>query len=294
MSSIADRVSYFLDCLGKYSSKRHFICGNCGSSQFETVDRKYVVTSLRRCQHCRILYRVPTTTHQENDDFYNEKYEEGFTTSTPTDDKLKTLIETKFSNSEKDYHRYIYSLQKLGIKAGDRIFDFGCSWGYGSYQLSGCGYEVNSFEVSRNRAAFAREKLGVNIVEDIKCFLENQNNKNCFDCFFSSHVLEHVPSPSETLRLGQTLVRNGGLIVAITPNGTAAYRQKNPVSWHRVWGEKHGYLLDDVFYRSYFQTCPMLICSLPVGDAEAAGFLAGQRIVQNDLDGPELLVAARI
>jgi len=174
------------------------------------------------------------------------------------------------------------------------VFDFGCSWGYGSYQLSDCGYKVTSFEISRSRAAFAAEKLGVNIVEDIKYFLENQNNKNSFDCFFSCHVLEHVPSPSETLALGQALIRKGGLIVAITPNGAVAYRQKNPVSWHRVWGEKHPYLLDDVFYRSCFQDRQMLICSLPIGDAEAAAFRSGQCLVENHLDGPELLVSARI
>jgi len=45
-----------------------------------------------------------------------------------------------------------------------------------------------------------------------------KNNDNKLDFFFMSHVLEHVPNPSETLDLGLKLLKKGGYIVSFTPN----------------------------------------------------------------------------
>jgi 2-polyprenyl-3-methyl-5-hydroxy-6-metoxy-1,4-benzoquinol methylase len=41
-----------------------------------------------------------------------------------------------------------------------------------------------------------------------------------------SHVLEHVPNPSEILDLGLKLVRKGGYIVSFTPNGSMEHKKK--------------------------------------------------------------------
>ena len=72
-------------------------------------------------------------------------------------------------------------LTKLGLNRGNTIFDYGCSWGYGSYQLVQAGFEVISFEVAPSRRRFAREKLGVTTVDDMATDLDLH-----FDCFFLS------------------------------------------------------------------------------------------------------------
>jgi hypothetical protein len=64
---------------------------------------------------------------------------------------------------------------------------------------------------------------------------------------YSSHVLEHVSNPTATLYQQLSMIREGGLEVAHTPKGSAAYRQRNNQTFHRIWGQVHPVLLSDSF-----------------------------------------------
>jgi cyclopropane fatty-acyl-phospholipid synthase-like methyltransferase len=72
-------------------------------------------------------------------------------------------------------------LKQLGLGKGPKIFDFGCSWGYGSYQLIKAGFDVISYEISSSRRQFAREKLGLNTIDDVKSAFDTFASH--FDCF---------------------------------------------------------------------------------------------------------------
>src|SRR5216684_9278449 len=157
-------------------------CPSCGSTVSRVVDSKFVVTRLVRCGQCRLLFRTPTTTRDASRSFYQSEYSQGFTTSVPTESELELLKRQNFSG-EKDYTPYIDVLRELNIKPGARIFDFGCSWGYGRWQLEKHGYKVTAFEISMNRGAYAAEKLGISTVTSIEQVTES------FDVFFSAHVL---------------------------------------------------------------------------------------------------------
>src|SRR5687768_14606475 len=97
-----------------------------------TVDRKYLVTTLRRCRRCQLLFRAPTSTHEEQEAFYQEEYQQGFTTDLPDERTLSAYLTSEFRGGEKDYTAYLRVLDALGVLPGQRLFDFGCSWGYGS------------------------------------------------------------------------------------------------------------------------------------------------------------------
>ena len=143
---------------------------------------------------------------------YQTEYEEGFTTSLPSDAKLAALMQSGFRGHEKDYAPYVDVLGALGVEPGARLLDFGCSWGYGSYQLRRAGFDVEACEISAPRAAYGRDKLGVRI-RDVAGLPDES-----FDIFFSAHVIEHVPSVSQLLELGLRVLRPGGLLVTFTPN----------------------------------------------------------------------------
>jgi 2-polyprenyl-3-methyl-5-hydroxy-6-metoxy-1,4-benzoquinol methylase len=201
------------------------------------------VTSLRRCDECCLLFRAPTTTVEENATFYQSEYRQGFTTDLPDEHSLRHLLETNFVGSEKDYSVYINVLKALGCHPGDRILDFGCSWGYGSWQLRHSGFEVISYEISRPRCEFARAMLDVASYDS----LEELGQKD-FDVFFSAHVIEHVPSVSDVLAYAKKMLRKGGLFVAFTPNGSDDFRKAAPTAWNRLWNMVHPNFLDVVFY----------------------------------------------
>src|SRR5271169_1850277 len=163
-------------------------CPACGSHDTTLVKRKYMVTALWRCGHCRLMFRIPKTTENENDRFYQEDYRQGFTADCPAPEVLEELKRTGFRYTAKDYTRYVEILRALGLAPGQSVFDFGSSWGYGSWQLARAGFRVYSYEVSRPRACYSAERLG--------CDVRSPGDlPEKVDCLFSAHVIEHLVNP---------------------------------------------------------------------------------------------------
>jgi len=151
---------------------------------------------------------------------------QGPAAGTPSDAALTELKRSNFAGTETCYSYYTGVLTQLGLKPGARVFDYGCSWGYGSYQLAQFGFEVTSFEVAPTRRRYAREKLGVSTIDDVGDVATDLALQ--FDCFFSAHVLEHVPSPAQSFNYAMRLLKPGGLFVSLTPNGDEGHRSTNP------------------------------------------------------------------
>jgi 2-polyprenyl-3-methyl-5-hydroxy-6-metoxy-1,4-benzoquinol methylase len=240
-----------------------------------------------------LLYRTPTTTIEENKDFYQEEYTQGFTTDCPNDDKLNELISNNFRNTEKDYSKIIEILNILDLKSNTNVsslFDYGCSWGYGSYQLKKI-FNVKSYEISAPRAKYARDKLGVNIINESE--LDSlKNNDNKLDFFFMSHVLEHVPNPSETLDLGLKLLKKGGYIVSFTPNGSMENKKINS-KWSKLWGMVHPNFIDEKFYEKFFKNNIYYIGSSKYNLKNIQNFTKNNQNYIDDLSGNELMIIVK-
>jgi len=233
------------------------------------------------------MFRSPADTAEELLSYYQDEYSSGFTTTLPTDDKLAAMLRSGFANTPKDFGRYVRIMQALGVPKGGRILDFGSSWGYGVWQFERAGYQVYGFELSMARAHFAREKLGVNVVSDIDRLPEN------LDVCFSSHVLEHVPQLKDALGRLFSALRPGGLMIAITPNGSQQYRQKRPGAWQRSWGLKHPLVLDAEYWQTVLGSHEYILTSaLGEENAMRQWVAHGGRQI-GALDQWELLVAAR-
>ncbi|TCT08069.1 class I SAM-dependent methyltransferase [Aquabacter spiritensis] len=283
------RLAYLANSLARTFDRKRAKCPNCGSATSDLVARKYLVTALRRCRSCALMFRTPTDPANLNEAFYEESYSQGFTTDLPDDRALQRLVSTNFASSEKDYSAYIAVLSSLGIGSGARLFDFGCSWGYGSYQLAQAGLFVTAFEIAPTRSRYAREKLGVNVLDQIETAALDQH-RGQYDCFFSSHVIEHVPVPHEVFTLAQVLLREGGLFVSFTPNGSEASRRHN-TTWSKAWGEVHPHFIDDIFLDTHFGASPRVFGSSPISRARLPA--APESLRLDDLSRGELFFAAR-
>ena len=283
------KLSYLAACVRKRCMGKCSSCPSCGWPDSVVVDRKFLVTSLRRCRNCRLLFRAPTTTPEENAAFYQRSYRSGFTTDMPSDGELARYVDSGWAGTGGDYSVYIGVLQVVARPNGSRVLDFGCSWGYGTWQLRRSGFDAEGFEVSVPRAEFARNKLGLTV------HTPSGGVSGLFDVFFSSHVLEHVPSVGKAIDFGMGLLRPGGLFVAATPNGSAGFRELSPTAWRKRWGFIHPNMLDDTFYRSYFAGGPILLASDPYPMAKLHAWAAAPRgvCVADQLRGAELLVLAK-
>lgn len=242
--------------VAQFKSKR-FRCPSCGAESRDVVDRKWIVTQLRRCPSCLLLFRTPTDEPIHNATFYETAYEQGFTTEMPSEEVLTELKRTNFATTEKDFSMYISTLKQLGLRPGNRIFDFGCSWGYGSYQFMQAGFDVTAFEIAPTRRRFASDRMGVRVVTGLDRLAPS------FDCFFSAHVLEHVPSPSAAIRSGLRILKRGGIFACFTPNGSTSYRAATP-TWSTIWGALHPQLIDELFLDRIFTNYPRCIGSSPI------------------------------
>jgi len=289
MPTTQKKLQYFWDSLVKTAKSKDSACPSCGHLRSHVVDRKFAVTRLQRCGNCQLLYRAPTTTDEEYRRYYQQDYSEGFTTDLPSLDELGEMRRLNFAGTEKDYSRYVEVLRALGCGPGDRLLDFGCSWGYGSWQLSQAGFGVKSIELSQRRREFAHRHLGVEVYSD-----SDEIEAGTFDVFFSSHVLEHIPKLSGIIDLARRAVRPGGWFVAFTPNGSSGNRNTDPKAWHQIWGFVHPLCLDDVFYQSFFLDSRYLIDSSPYATPEIA---AWARTCKESAvlrrHGQELLIAVR-
>jgi 2-polyprenyl-3-methyl-5-hydroxy-6-metoxy-1,4-benzoquinol methylase len=227
-------------------------------------------------------------TVEESAMFYQTDYSQGFTTEMPNDDALQTVLTNRFKGNEKDYSGYIAVLAALGCKPGQRVLDFGCSWGYGSWQLKQAGYKVIGFEISKPRCGYAQEKLGI----DAHTQHEDVGSDQTFDIFFSAHVLEHVPSVRDTIAFARRKLKPGGLFIGFTPNGSMAFKNASPIAWGRLWGVVHPNFIDDVYYRRAFPSC--LLASLPYDVDDITTRWKANGLTTPKLDGSELMVATRL
>jgi SAM-dependent methyltransferase len=190
------------------------------------------------------------------------------------------LKSASFAGSAKDYSGYIGVLCAAGLEAGSTIFDFGCSWGYGSWQLSMAGYRVFSYEVSHPRARYAAEKLDCRLATP-------QELKEKVDCFFAAHVIEHLTNPRSLWEIARDVVKPGGKVVLFLPNGEPRREQVYP-AYHKIWGQVHPLLLSPLALTRMGELFGFSVrCySSPYDVKEIAGQAPGQQT------GDELLVLA--
>src|SRR5439155_27238592 len=98
-----------------------------------------------------------------------------------------------------------------------RVLDIGCGNGSNMSLLSARGHSPVGLTLSLSEAAICRERGIECVVADINGDLV-QFADGSFYALFLSHVLEHLPWPSHTLRrLSRLLTPDGALYVAL-PN----------------------------------------------------------------------------
>lgn len=277
------KVSYLLSGLsGRLGSRRE--CVVCGSLDGKRIDRKWF-HSLIECQNCGVLFRFPSESPEKMAQFYAQGYSEpGLTTQLPDDDALSNLLERGFKGSEKDFTYHTAVLKAVGAPENGRLLDYGANWGYASWQFARSGFDVTSYEISKERANFGK-KLGIDIHTDIATVGDG------FDVVYSSHVMEHTPNPKESIDEQLALVRPGGLVVAHTPNGSAAHREAAVKSFNRLWGLAHPVLLTKEFVQHVAGPRPYLITS--DDRPEMVSQWDGQSQMVGDLSGGGLFFAIR-
>jgi 2-polyprenyl-3-methyl-5-hydroxy-6-metoxy-1,4-benzoquinol methylase len=284
--TFSQKINYLLDSTLRYFEAVK--CPYCSSGKHILIDRKYIVTRLFECEDCHLYFRHPQERIIQNKIFYQTDYKEkdNITAFLPDKIELETLINNDFQKGNKNAGRYVRLFRSLFPGEQKlKIIDYGCSWGYITFQLAKAGFDMQGYEISKARVAYGNSNLGVDIKDR-----ENELRKGN-DLFFSAHVIEHHPDIKGMISLAKKLVTPDGYFVAISPNGSEEYRSRNNSSFHHAWGKVHPNYLNAGFYKTIFKNHPYFIGCSPFDFGRIRTW--GNNQIIDKTDGEELILIAK-
>jgi 2-polyprenyl-3-methyl-5-hydroxy-6-metoxy-1,4-benzoquinol methylase len=282
------QASFLARVLLNYGTDKR--CPYCNSQMTRLDARKCIVLELRQCDNCGLRFRWPKQTTEFSEKFYQSSYKEGtYTTDLPDKETLDKYIASGFVGSPKDFSSSIGVLK--GLLPQGRVLDYGCSWGYGTYQLKRAGFEAVGFEISKPRAQEGRKALGVEIVDTLQNL--DEMSSASFDGIYASHVLEHLQSLREVFAFFARVLKPNGIAMVLVPNCGGKMARELGTGWGSMIGEKHTLALDADFFRKNMPHFGFQVLTLsePYELSQVEGAL--RRTSSLPADGQELMVVAR-
>lgn len=251
------------------------------------MGRKKLIVEILRCERCDLIFRYPTEEVAENEVRYQEIYDAPIVTRLPGDADLAGFLQQGFPGNL-DFSARIAAMCTLC--SSGRILDYGCSWGYGVHQLRAAGFDAVGYEVSRPRARFGTQKLGVGIIDTASDLAALPPGS--FDAIFSNHAIEHLPDLNAAFDTFARLLAPGGLLFSILPNFTGRSAREG-LFWRWI-GCDHPIAPTDRFFERSLMAhgfATVKFGSSPF-DNTIIERLRAREFDRIDRDGDELLVMA--
>lgn len=122
---------------------------------------------------------------------------------------------------------------------GGRSLDVGCGSGWLVERCKQEGWEAFGIEPGHEAAERARRFTGRPVYEGTLPGVDLPESS--FDAVTFWHVLEHVPSPLQTLRAAARLLRPGGALLVVVPNYASIERRITGERWFGLDLPRHLY-----------------------------------------------------
>ncbi|MCF6177766.1 MAG: class I SAM-dependent methyltransferase [Geopsychrobacter sp.] len=137
---------------------------------------------------------------------------------------MKTLHEQLYLKKE------IRLIKEAGLAEG-KLLDVGCGSGWISNVWAQSGYLVTGLEPSLARCSLAREKYGLNVINE---YIENTEFDKSFDISILRHVIEHFQDPGAVLKKINGSLKDDGIVIVVVPNIDCFGRNLFGVDWEWV------------------------------------------------------------
>lgn len=226
-------------------------CPYCRSNETLRIGKNATLSHVRQCSTCALMFRWPKQDHRFNFNFYQSAYSKAHrspVTDLPNGRELSEYKRNNFRGSPRDFQDYVNLVKLLGATT---VLDYGCSWGYATYQFKHSGLKAYGMEVSKPRADFGRHELGVEIFDSATALIASGIK---FDCIFSSHVLEHLPSPSVAFDLFDRIMAPCSTLILEVPNCGGANAKKFGVKWGPFSSALHPLSFTSAFFVNTFSS----------------------------------------
>lgn len=124
----------------------------------------------------------------------------------------------------------------LPIKSGGRLLEVGCGSGLGLQSMQEKGWSVTGVDFDLGAVDAARGK-GLDVRHGQLSALAFADES--FDAVVMSHVIEHVPSPIELLRECRRVLKDNGVVIALTPNAKSRGHRRYARHWRGLEPPRH-------------------------------------------------------
>lgn len=191
-------------------------CAVCGSDTpeilFEGADYWFKLPGrfpVCQCTQCGLLYLNPRPTRDSIGAYYPENYQP-YRIATEDIGSYRQRWEQATMLKKR-----VRAIQKRTPEPG-RVLDVGCATGTLLAALRDVGWEPHGVEPNPKASAYARERLGLNVITG-----ELQDagfDEKSFDLVIFWDVLEHVFDPRDTLVEAARLAKPNGMLLLTLPN----------------------------------------------------------------------------
>lgn len=131
---------------------------------------------------------------------------------------------------------WLYSYFYLPWVTGGRLLEIGCGSGWQLARMKQAGWDTMGLDFDPEAAKAARQR-GLDVqVGDVR---ELGLAGGSFDAIVMAHVLEHVFDPVSLLAECKRLLKPGGRLVSITPNGRSLGHRAYRAAWRGLEPPRH-------------------------------------------------------
>ena len=161
--------------------------------------------ALARCDDCGLIYQV----NIPNDELLSRLYEEWISPALAFARYHNHLPPLHYVGLASEVHLAATLIQPAAPRLA---LDYGCGWGEWARMTQAFGFEAWGTELSPTRRQYAAQS-GIRVVADAAL------PAAAFGLINLDQVLEHLPSPCETLSFLAEKLHPGGVIRIAVPNG---------------------------------------------------------------------------
>lgn len=229
-------------------------CPLCGKDNYTHVRTGNIV----KCNNCDMVYLRERPSVEWLENYYAEKYvtpDAAPTVKTPQS-KSEILTKDEYKGANRD-QLLKDAINIWGKEIKDSLLvDIGCGWGGLLNNAKEKGFNVLGFELTKKNAEFANNELQIQVHS--KQFEEVPLEKNSIDIVTMSHVLEHVPQPSNVVNKIYNELNDGGIFYCVVPNFDSFCSKVLQEEWlwlERDWHYSHFTVetITDLFKKTGFE-----------------------------------------
>jgi 2-polyprenyl-3-methyl-5-hydroxy-6-metoxy-1,4-benzoquinol methylase len=220
------------------------MCSLCTCDQFRTL---FIIPQLARqiltCAHCGLVFVYP-----QNNSFLTFDFED-------KQEREEKYLGMRIMSESEGTHDEKIVLEEQNIKANHfnhrkkeiehyaqrgNLLDLGCGRGCFLLNFVNSGFDYLGIEPRKRIASIAKERVGA---DNIFCGTLKEANlpDSKYDVVTMINLIEHLPSPFDTLREVNRVLKEQGILFIETPNVDSIMCKILRQRWHAFLEREHHY-----------------------------------------------------